>query len=201
MAWTPQFSDSFIGVTGTTLPAHNAAWSNDEGIQDINGNMVHAGGQCRSHVSTVLAANQAVEMAMYNTSDFNGVGCRYTSLSSGSNDANAYWVFWNSGTIYIYKMMSGFSLIASAPKVWSAGDILRIEATGTTTTNLQVSVNGSTAGCPSGSDSSSPFTSGSAAIRGISQTYGTNFAVYDDAGSTGWGPLLSDFHSRLIAAA
>lgn len=183
MAWTSKYGpDGFGSADNTALPTHNATWVTDEGVHECISARVRASGVSVSRNSTALANNQAAQIAMYSDSDFHGVGVRY---AWGGSDWSAYFAFWNGGTIYLYERSGGsFNLLGSVARALSSGDVLRIEAVGTTMTVL---VNGSTITLAA---TDGTLTSGLAAIRGISAAYGDNFESFEEVAGGKARPLF-----------
>ena len=185
MAWTLQFSDAFTDSDGTFLDAHNPAWVMDYESMTIAGNRIAAGNFARSHITTSMANDQAVELAMHSDSNFHGPLCRYAATGAGQDDFQAYCAFWNSGNLYLYKRYGGsFTQLGSTvSQALVAGDVLRVEAVGS---QISLFANGV---LKIGPIADGDIASGAAAIRGINATIGDGFAAYDDAA----GIALDDF--------
>ena len=138
MAWTTLFTDAFTGANGTSLPTHDATWSNLSGTGEIQSNAMadgNSGSGSRSEVNLTTEDDQAVEAVL---AEGGGATCylfaRHTSTGSGLLDFSGYAAYLAGGTFIVFSRYDSGSEtnLNFDGGGYSQGDVLRLECEGTT---------------------------------------------------------------------
>ena len=204
-AYTQQASDTFTGITATSIDARSPDQGGNWTVHAPTGcswvgtsaDRVRTNGtECFAYNGTSIAATQADTVACDKAAAaFSYCGLLLRADGSGHNGYVLYWDQFG-GEFTMNKIVSGTRNSLSCTTTvtgFAAFDILRFEASGTTT----VSLNGyayAAGGSPGAaqltcSDSSSAYASGTAGMFAYTgATYDMDsFLAYDDAGGGGGG--------------
>jgi hypothetical protein len=196
VAWTERFRDTFTESAGVypDLDSHTpdvgASWAKDSGRWRANGDDDIAQPltnlDCFEAVASIaLADDQAVETKVNSSTDENGIVARYTYTGDGTNIVfTGYMLAWfaSSNSLKLYRMDGAWGgrtqLASTDTTAHSAGDLMRIEAVGT---SLEAKVNGSTRIGPT---TDATYSSGGFGLvsPGGNASF-DDYAGYDDAGS------------------
>ena len=157
-------TDAFTNSNGTSLTAHSGSWTAHTGAFVINSNQ--------------LASNAASSdtLAFWNADTFDNdqyAQATVTALSSPTQMGLAvrianvgtktfYGIAWDDVNLYFFKYVDGAGELFDQSAAPSVGDVMRIEAEGTT---IRVLKNGSASGAPSPVTDTS-IASGPAGITG-----------------------------------
>ena len=178
-------NDTFTGTAGTTIQAHNSCWViNGGGGFNIQPSGMHptGAGQNLAHWNSTcngVNANQysQVTITALAASTYNGAA---VLVASGTTETGYRCVF-TTNAIQLEKAVSGtYSGLGSAvSRTMAANDVVRLEATVTTSTALVCKVNGTAV--ITQTDSSSPILTGQPGIAGYSS--GSTFVTPWSAGN------------------
>jgi hypothetical protein len=188
-------SDNFTGTSGTLLSTHDASWTsmganyntakftlNGSGNVKVptystGGGAYYAASTSDTSQATWIATSGAV-ISKGVCVRANGSGttlstgyCEYLGTVVGANETRVYWV----------KNGGGGSNISGQAIPWASNHVLKIVASGTSTVTLSLYVDGTLVG--TGTDSSSPITSGS---PGIFSNTGAGTGVATDGNLAAW---------------
>src|SRR3990167_706179 len=146
MAWTQQFADTFTNTQFTSLPTHNAAWTNDYNTKRIStaGTRMQPVGAARSSISTTLADKQYAQLKIYPSEGAltDGPLIRYTALAATYWGFTGYYARYEEADtrINVHRVDNGSATsLGTRTVTLSDGDTLRIEADGS---SITVWVNG-----------------------------------------------------------
>jgi hypothetical protein len=170
--YTDDFNRASLGgnwtIMGGNFTIEESTWVEPHCPTDIGG--------CRYSAGT-FANDQYSEITVKGVLAFQGIGPLVRANGAANN---FYCAYSNSGTTAIRKITSGSSSqLATTSATLAAGDVLRIEVTGSSPAALVVKINGTSV--LTYDDSSSPFTSGEAGMSG----YGESFSQGIDAWAGG----------------
>lgn len=182
-------SDSFIGANGTSLTAHSASWTNNDGAMQIQSNSLaanHTADDAIAHWNADVFNNdqysQCTLVAISTTHMGVAVRCDPSAIT-------AYVYYADSSSVYIYKTVANtWTLVASSSTVAPAvNDVMKILVVGT---NITTSRNGVTDSY--GVKTDSAITSGSSGVAGFGTltTFRIGSWVGDNSVSAtidGWG--------------
>lgn len=161
------FTDAFTNSNGTALTTHNASYSNQNGVCDIQSNGVHP-----NSASTEIGVRwggdtfgddqySQLVMVAETSGTYIGPACR---MASGANSRYGYYA--GGDARYFFKVITGtFTQFGSSGGSPAVNDVLRIEASSSTIT---AKLNGAvdTAVGTSGTASDSSLTTGYGGITG-----------------------------------
>jgi hypothetical protein len=156
-------SDNFNRADASPIGA-NWTYASDLNYLRIVSNAAQAeaaGDACSYWTADAFAANQWSE-------------CKITTANDGgpavrcSSSGCYYWTTYSDGEIWRYKTGGAWTKIGEANTTVTSSDVIRLEATGTTTTTLKLYKNGALVATVT--DSSSPLTSGSAGLYSVGAT-------------------------------
>ncbi len=132
-------TDAFTDTNGTSLTAHSANWTANNGNAQINTNELApnlAGDDLLVRWSADTFNNDQYAQAVASLLAFLStayIGLAVRASTSGAN--TTYGVEWAYGDQwYLYKTVAGTdtNLASGSPSAWSQGDTIRLEAEGTT---------------------------------------------------------------------
>ena len=156
-------TDAFTDTNGVQLTAHGTAWTSLTGTNtpDIQSNAlapdaVDADQFCYNN-SITPGADQYAQIKA--TGDFVTGFSIGPAIRLSTSAITGYFIFHQSNMWELWKVVNdSYTKLGTASRSLTANDVLRLEATGTTTTTIVFKVNGST--ITTVADSSSPITSG-----------------------------------------